>query len=184
MFQSRVSGKFLITNDIQLKNLDRWGPRPENPRSEIGLAMVRAITQTGTKFKSFCLKSAPMGQPLLAFHWSSQGTSPTVQSWLWAQQTKPHDGKGFAQGPSSTVVYMQTYYCFEGFSTSAGSFYLSASSSLQMWSKLLGNCRRVGGCVRNQLGRVSREKVICYDMVSWLFMIVGSLRKDFWLLEG
>lgn len=40
------------------------------------------------------------------------------------------------------------------------------------------------GCVRNQLGRVSREKVICYDMVSWLFIIVDSFCKDFWLLEG
>lgn len=61
------------------------------------------------------------------------------------RQTKLQHGAGFAQGPSSTVVYMQTCYCCEGFSTSARSFYLSASSPLQMWSKLLGNCRRVGG---------------------------------------
>lgn len=29
------------------------------------------------------------------------------------RQTKPHHGRKFAQGPSSTVVYMQTCYCCE-----------------------------------------------------------------------
>lgn len=64
MAQTRASGKFLMTTDIQLKSLFMvWGPRPGS-MVRIGLAMVRAVTQAGAKFKSFCLKSAPTGQPL------------------------------------------------------------------------------------------------------------------------
>lgn len=147
MPQTRASGKFLITGDIQFMV---WGPRPETPWWGIGLAMVGAVTQEGTKFKSFCLKSASMGQHCKPSPGAVRDLSQCHQlhcakGGSELRQTKPHNGRGIAQGLSSTVIYMQTCYFCEGFTTSAGSFYVSTSRTLQMWSKLLGNCRRVGG---------------------------------------
>lgn len=74
----RASGKFMKTRHNchpDGKSVCGMGPRSEGPEPGTGMAVMGAVAQAGTKCKSFCLKSAPLGQPWL---------KPPLQSCLGA----------------------------------------------------------------------------------------------------
>lgn len=133
------------------------GPRSEGPWPGIGMPVMAAVAQVEAKSKTFCLKSAPMGQPLLKPPHSAvcehlpispeeRGAAPScVMSELSLSSGRQTPGwermcSGSLQGPCSPTNKLLFWR------TSARSFYISASSLLQIWSKLLSNCRSVGVC--------------------------------------
>lgn len=147
MPQTRASGKLLITADIQFKSLFMvWGPRPEAPWSGIGSAMVGAVTQQGPSSRASAWNQLPWVSPCEPSPGAQSGSPSQCQQLALSSADKAPGWERICSGSlqhsclqANTLLLRRIQH----FSQIILSFCFTLPTA--KWSKLLGNCRSVGG---------------------------------------